>query len=203
MKKDIGIMGGTFNPIHNGHVLLAKRTCEQFQLNEVLMMPSGIPPHKKAEAILDSNHRSEMVKLAIQNEPNLTFSDVEITRSGYSYTADTLTEIKDTYNKIYFIIGADSLFYIDKWYRPDIIMELSTIVVANRSDNNKSDADLEFYKKIQEINHKFQTQIEVLENFHYPISSSQIRYNVSNGISIKGMVPDSVEEYIRNNHLYI
>ena len=198
MKSNIGIMGGTFNPIHNGHLLLAKNTCDKFNLDHILVMPSGCPPHKKGQDILDVNHRCHMVKLAIQNEPKLIFSDIEIKRKGDSYTADTLTDIKDIYNKIYFIIGEDSLFNIQTWYHPEITMKLATLVVAKRDDCLNSN----FYDQIKHLKDTYHANIEVLSNFNCPISSSQIRSNVFNGLSIKEMVPRSVEDYILDNKLY-
>jgi len=199
MKRNIGIMGGTFNPIHNGHLLLAKNTCVKFNLDQILVMPSGHPPHKKGQDILDVDHRCQMVRLAIQNEPNLIFSDIEIKRNGYSYTADTLTDIKDIYNRIYFIIGEDSLFNIQTWYHPEITMKLATLVVAKRDDHLSN----EFYDQIKYLKDTYNAEIEVLPNFDCPISSSQIRLNVSNGISIKEMVPNAVEDYILDNKLYL
>jgi len=199
MKDNIGIMGGTFNPIHNGHLLLAKNTCVKFNLDQILVMPSGCPPHKEGQDILDIQHRCQMVNLAIQNEPQLIFSDVEIKRDGYSYTAETLTEIKDIYDKIYFIIGEDSLFNIQTWYHPEITMQLATLVVAKRDDH----LDGKFNDQIQHLKDTYNANIEVLPNFDCPISSSQIRLNVFNGISIKEMVPKSVEDYILTNHLYL
>lgn len=199
MKKNIGIMGGTFNPIHNGHILLALNTCDQFSLDEILVMPSGNPPHKKGQDILDINHRCNMVKLAIQNEPRLIFSDIEIKRSGYTYTADTLTQIKDIYDRIYFIIGADSLFSIEKWYHPEITMNLAILVVANRDEHPSS----QFINQIKYLENKYNTHIETLPNFDCPISSSQIRSNIYNGISISNMVPKLVEDYIIQQNLYL
>ena len=199
MKSNIGIMGGTFNPIHNGHLLLAKNTCVKFNLDEILVMPSGCPPHKKGQDILDIHHRCQMVDLAIENEPKLIFSDIEIKREGYSYTADTLTDIKDIYNKIHFIIGEDSLFNIQSWYQPEIIMQLATLVVAKRDDH----LDGNFYDQIRYLEDTYNADIEVLPNFDCPISSSQIRLNVFKGISIKDMVPKAVEDYILSNKLYL
>jgi len=199
MKRNIGIMGGTFNPIHNGHLLLAKNTCAKFNLDQILVMPSGHPPHKDGQDILDVDHRCQMVKLAIQNEPDLIFSDIEIKRDGYSYTADTLADIKDIYNKIYFIIGEDSLFNIQTWFHPEITMNLATLVVAKRDDHLSS----EFFDQIKYLEDNYDAHIEVLPNFDCPISSSQIRLNVFNGISIQEMVPKSVEDYIINNKLYL
>lgn len=199
MKKRIGILGGTFDPIHNGHILLAKNTYNQFALDEVLIMPSSNPPHKKDSTVLDSHHRCKMIQLAIKNEPGLTFSDIEIRRKGYTYTADTLTELIDVYGIIYFIIGADSLFQIEKWYHPEITMKLATLVVANRDHKQSS----EINDQIDHLKRRYGAHIEILNEFESPYSSSQIRANVSKGISIKDMVPDAVEEYIINNRLYL
>lgn len=199
MKKKIGILGGTFNPIHNGHILLAKNTCAQFNLDEILVIPSANPPHKREQPVLDISHRCEMVKLAIQNEPDLIFSDIEARRVGYSYTADTLTELKDVYDRIYFIVGADSLFLIDKWYHPEITMRIATLVVANRNHYQ----DSEIADQIRYLTDKYGAKIEILNAFDSPVSSSQIRANVSKGISIEGLVPKAVEEYITKNKLYL
>ncbi len=198
MKKRIGIMGGTFNPIHNGHVQMAIQTYQQFQLDEVLVMPSGDPPHKRSQVVLDAGKRSDMVKLAIKGHPGLVFSDLEITRSGYSYTAETLQELKDLYEEIYFIIGADSLFSIEKWYHPEIIMKLCTLVVANRDRH----PDAEFEKFIHYLTDKYQADIRILHVPDMPVSSSQIRENVVNGQSISDLVSPAVAAYIEANSLY-
>lgn len=198
MKKNIGILGGTFNPIHNGHLMLAQYTYAQFNLDEILIIPSANPPHKQGQPVLDIDHRCEMVKLAIQNDPRLVFSDIEIKRTGYSYTADTLTELKNLYDKIYFIVGADSLFQIEKWYHPEITMELATLVVASRNEQVHS----ELRNQIKYLKIKYNAKIELLEDFDMPVSSSTIRSNVSKGLSIEGMVPKAVEEYIIQHELY-
>lgn len=198
MKKNVGILGGTFNPIHNGHIQLARKTLEQFELSEILIIPSANPPHKKDLNILDSFHRSEMIKLAIRNEDGMTFSDIEINRPGMTYTADTLTELSSKYSRIYFIIGADTLFLIEQWYHPEITMKLATLVVAGR--DSMTDAEIE--DRIDYLHKKYGADIKVLKNFDSPLSSSEIRNNIANGLSIKGMVPEAVEDYIYKNGLY-
>ena len=120
----IGIMGGTFDPIHNGHLQLGRQAREEYHLEQVWFMPSGQPPHKKDHAVTDAWTRLEMVRLAIAGQKGFSLSDFEIRRPGNTYTAQTLKLLSEAYpeNLFYFIIGADSLYDIEKWYRPDLVV---------------------------------------------------------------------------------
>ena len=130
--RRIGIMGGTFDPIHNGHLAVGRQAYREYQLDEVWFMPSGHPPHKKDHAVTDAADRCAMTRLAIRNDPYFRFSDFEVRREGNTYTAQTLTLLRRQYPDVrfYFIIGADSLFEIESWYMPEKIMEQAVILVA-------------------------------------------------------------------------
>ena len=130
--KIIGIMGGTFNPIHKGHTGIARCAYEQSDIDEILFMPSGTPAYKDNSPIVSATDRCNMVKLAIKPFDYMSLSTIETDRPGNTYTADTLAQIYDSYKKIYFIIGADSLLNLSKWYHPEIVMNLCTLLVANR-----------------------------------------------------------------------
>lgn len=132
----IGIMGGTFDPIHNGHLLIGRQAKEEYQLDQVWFMPSGQPPHKKDHPVTDAKIRWEMAKLALDalKEDAFFLSDFEIRRAGNTYTAQTLTLLKQQYpgHCFYFIIGADSLYEIEQWYHPEQVMEQAVLLVADR-----------------------------------------------------------------------
>ena len=119
----IGIMGGTFDPIHNGHLLIGIQAKEEYDLDQIWYMPNGQPPHKKDHKITDKNHRCNMVKFALEGQKGMIFSDFEIKRPGNTYTAQTLSLLRAAYpqNKFYFILGADSLYEIEQWYHPEQI----------------------------------------------------------------------------------
>lgn len=202
MKNRIGILGGTFNPVHNGHLMLALSAYEQYNLNMVWVMVSPTPPHKSNSDILDISRRIDMVKLAICDySDRLMFSDYELKREGYIYTADTLTLLNNEYpdNEFYFIMGGDSLRDIEKWYKPQVVMEKAVILAAVRNDMNIS----AIVEQISYLENKYGADIRLLKTENIPISSTAIRNNIKNNIFITGMVPQNVEEYIKNNNLYI
>ena len=124
---EIGIMGGTFDPIHNGHLLLGKQAYEEYKLDQIWFMPSGTPPHKKDHKVTDVKDRVAMVQLAIKKFPFFYCSDFEIQRPGNTYTAQTLQLLHQEYPKhrFYFIVGADSLYQIEKWYHPAEVLVCS------------------------------------------------------------------------------
>lgn len=197
MKK-IGIIGGTFSPIHIGHLMLAQRALEEYHLDEVVFIPNGNPPHKTAS--LDSAHRAEMVKLAIKDYPGFTFSDLEISKESFSYTSDTLLQFcsLNPDAEYYFIVGADSLNYMDKWNEPQKIFDCAVILAGPRGN-----LDLEqMERKIQELQEKYNARIRLLHMPNFEISSNWIRQSVKEGYSIHYYVTDEVEAYIKKLGLY-
>lgn len=133
MKK-IGIMGGTFNPIHNAHLMMAQAACEQFQLDEVWFMPLKKPPHKNEDEIVSEEHRCRMVQFAIDGIGPFSLSDMELKRKGTTYTCETLAQCVEEYPqaKFYFILGGDSLKDFDKWFCPQEIVRLCTVLAVSR-----------------------------------------------------------------------
>lgn len=194
----IGILGGTFNPIHVGHLILAENAYEQYNLDQVWLMPSGMPPHKPKQGIASAEIRSAMVKLSITGNRHLKYSGFELERSGYIYTAETLGLLKEKYpdTEFYFIIGEDSLENFHKWHMPEQIVRLAEILVAVRSDGHN------ISEKVNEFNNVFKCNAKTLSMPFIGISSSDIRKRVAGGASIKYMVTDDVERYIYNNGLY-
>lgn len=199
-KKRIGILGGTFDPIHIGHLILAENAYEKFSLEFVYIMPTGDPPHKSDKHITLSRHRSNMVKAAIEDNPHFLYSGFELERDGVIYTSETLSLLteQNPENEYYFIIGADSLLTIESWKDPEKIFGFSTILAAKREDFIMDNLDMQ----INHLKKKYGCKIYRLDIPGIGISSTMINDKVKNKESIKYYVPHSVEEYIRKNNLY-
>lgn len=199
MQK-IGIMGGTFNPIHMGHLILAEKAREQFHLDEVIFIPCGVPYMKNTYEILPGEIRAEMTKLAVVENPFFDVSMIEIERKGNTYTYETLLSLRDKNPgaEYYFILGADSLFAIENWKMPEKIFENCHILVAVRDE--KTDAKLE--EQITYLCQKYNASISLLQTVHIAISSSMIRDALKDGKSIRYLIPDAVYDYIIKNKLY-
>lgn len=199
-KKKIGIMGGTFNPIHIGHLILGQAALEQFQLDKVLFMPTKNPPHKSSDHILDDAVRAEMVYIAIKDNPNFELSTFEMDREGITYTADTLFQLtkQNPDEEYYFIVGADSLFYIERWKDPGMIFKLSKLLAAVRGQKSNK----EMLQKIAELNETFHASVDLLNSPNIDISSTEIRERAKNGMDIQYYVTPNVAKYIQKNNLY-
>ena len=199
MRK-IGIMGGTFNPIHNGHIALAQAAFDYCGLDEVWFMPSGVSYLKKNDKIAASEDRMEMTRLAIEGLPCFRCSNLEVSREGNTYTADTLEILNEMYPEceFYFIMGADSLFGLSSWKEPEKIAALCTLVAVVRDSVNMQ--ELQSQQKLLE--RTLNAHI-VLVPFHkMNISSSIIREKILNGENVDEMVPVNVLSYIPQNQLY-
>lgn len=199
-KKKIGIMGGTFNPIHTGHLLLAENARDSFGLDEILFVPSGHSYMKKDAETLNRKDRYEMTRLAIEDNPTFSISDIEIKREGNTYTCETLSQLKELEPKteFYFIVGADSLFAMETWWKPEYIFHICTVLAAVRDDkdSDKLQAQISYFEK------KFAARIYQITFKEISISSTDIRKRLLNGQSIRYMVPDKVISYIEEHHLY-
>lgn len=193
MKKRIGILGGTFDPIHSGHLILAQELLERFLLHKVIFIPSATPPHKNDKSVSPTQHRFEMTKMAIEDNTRFEISDIELKREGKSYTIDTIRELKKLYpdSDLYLLAGSDALTEFDTWKDPDRIFEEVKVVLGVRPGYDKIDLDNPFFKK------SIMTEINGLH-----VSSTQIRHRVREGKSIKYLVPLKVEEYIKAKGLY-
>ena len=196
----IGIMGGTFNPIHNAHLTMAAAAYEQAGLDRIWFMPSKNPPHKDSSEIISEEHRSNMIKLAINNTSDFEFSDFELRHEGTTYTAETLKRLHKTYpdHRFYFVMGGDSLFELETWYHPEQIMKMTTILAFSRNG--------ETTQQMQEraawlISH-YQADIRILSMPDMPISSSLIRSRILSGQPVSRMIPPAVEKYIFKEKLY-
>jgi len=197
----IGISGGTFDPIHYGHLIIAEETRENLGLDRVIFIPAGKPPHKEAAAVSDASHRYRMVCEAVGTNPFFEVSDIEIKRPGYTYTVDTLNELKSVYGenaKLFFITGADVIRELLIWKECGKVFGMCEFVAALRPGYDKDDmADWMKY-----LADRFNAVIHVAEAPLIGISSTQIREKVKKGKSIKYLVPESVERYIYENGLY-
>ena len=199
-RKRIGIMGGTFDPVHMVHLTLAGNAYHSFGLDEVLMLPNGDPPHKTDKIITPAVHRLAMLQLAVAGIPYFRISDMEIRRKGYSYSSVTLEELKKAHpdTDYYFIMGADSLFQIETWHEPAVIMADCVILAAMR---NHTPDDV-FKKQMDYLEAKYHADIRFLNIPDLALSSSEIRRRVREHQSIRFMVPEGVREYIEEHQLY-
>lgn len=196
----IGIMGGTFDPIHNGHLVLGETAYHQYQLDKVWFMPNGNPPHKKNIGT-NALTRMEMVKLAIQDKEYFTLQDYEVMKESVSPTYQTLAHFKEVYpdDTFYYIIGADSLFSIERWIHPELIFPNCIILAACRDEIDTSE---EMNAQIEYLCMKYNAKIKFLTSPLVDISSSELREMIKNGESISKHVPKAVEEFIAKEVLY-
>lgn len=197
----VGILGGTFNPIHMGHIELAKNAIKQYSdIEQIIIMPNNLPAYKENKDIADISHRRKMIEIAIKNAQDISISMMEVERGGVTFTSDTLEDIKrkNPSMKIYFIIGADSLFSITKWHNYKDVLRLCTLLVARRSSdyNNMEEYALELVKNIGYGDIKFIYMDEI------NISSSGIRKDISEGRMPFLMLPEGLDLYIKKNKLY-
>jgi nicotinate-nucleotide adenylyltransferase len=201
MKKRVGIMGGTFDPVHYGHLMIAHNACEQFDMERVMFIPTGTSPHKDDSRITEAVYRCRMIALAIKGNPKFELSTREIVNTQVSYTYRTLSSLKEEEpdTEFYFILGGDSLFQFESWVNPDIICENATLVVAARDDMEK----MKLHRQIEHITTEIMNaDIRVINCPAFDISSKLIRQRVADGESIKYFLPPAVEEYILHKGLY-
>lgn len=198
--KKIGIMGGTFNPIHHGHLLLAETAYHQFNLDQILIMPTKNTYYKKMPQNVTQEQRVEMVRLAIADNNKFTLSLEEIHRDGTTYTVETLRNLTAEHPdyEYYFIMGADSLYHIESWYEVEEIFTMAVIVVAGRGAGTAAALD----SQIEYIENKYDARIEKLNSPVLEIASNDIRKRVKRGDSIRYLLPQNVVEYIYKNHIY-
>lgn len=191
----IGILGGSFNPIHNGHLNMAIKAYEQYHLDEVWLIPNGNAPHKDSEKMADATNRLAMCELVAQEYSFIKTCDIEIISEEYSYTYITVTKLREMYPnyEFYFIMGADSLDYFEKWKKPEIIASICKILVVNRDEYSEKD----IVEKICRINTIFPADIYIVHCPKVNISSTELRKQLA-----KDDVLPSVYEYICKHDLY-
>lgn len=199
--KKVGLLGGTFNPIHTGHLLLAETAYEQYNLDQVLIMPAKKPYHKNVQDIISDKDRIEMIKLAIEGNPHFSLSLIEFEREGNTYTVDTLKELskRNPKTQYYFIMGADSLYQFSQWKKPTEILKHAILLAASR-DNIPSSS---LYSQIDYLKDKFEeADIRLLQSPNMEISSHDIRNRILANSSIRYLLPESVRNYIQEKQLY-
>ncbi len=200
-KKKIGIMGGTFDPIHMGHLILAEQALVQFGLDFVFFMPSSQPPHKDNRQVSAAEHRQAMIRGAIRGNDRFLYSDLELRRVGTTYTSDTLEELHEEYpgTEFYFIMGADSLFAVDTWHKPQTIFDKAVILVGNRSE---VPAD-RIGQQIEYLKDRFGGQIFLIDMPDIAVSSREIRKRCAEGLPFRYYVPELVYAYMMEHQLYL
>lgn len=199
VTRRIGLMGGTFDPIHDGHLVAAQETASVLGLEKVLFLPTGAPPHKQNEPVTDARHRLAMVRLAIQGNPTFELSTIELERPGPSYTVDTLRQIGERYPgvELYFIVGMDSLAELPTWRDPHRLFDLARVVAVLRA--GWTPVDLGW---IESRLPAARGRVQVVQIPGLDISSTNLRERVAAGRPIRYLVPSAVMAYIEEHGLY-
>lgn len=198
MKK-YGIFGGSFNPIHYGHLMICEYIKEEMGLDKVIFIPTGNPPHK--DLGVSAEDRYEMVRLAISPNPDFEISDIETTRVNLSYTVDTIRELKKIYKeeKLYFLIGLDSLFQLKTWKKiGDLSKEIEFVVALRPGYIDKE----EINNEIDFLRENFGTRINLIKTPLYEISSTDLRDRIHEGKSLRYLIPKKVLDYIEESGFY-
>jgi nicotinate-nucleotide adenylyltransferase len=188
LLKRIGILGGTFNPVHAGHLILAQDALKQFDLDRVLFIPCARPPHKRPDRLASAKHRMAMLKAALKGDPRFVVSDIEIKRGGISYSIDTVRRLKQLHpcTEIYFVIGGDSINELKSWKRILELQRLCRFIAMDRPGFQVPGS----------------SKVEMFKGHRVDISSSEIRRCVAEGRSILRLVPPAIEQYITRHRLY-
>ena len=198
----IGIMGGTFDPVHNGHLMLGHAAYEAFSRDQIWFMPNGNPPHKKSETIKSTaEDRMKMTSLAIAPFPEFVLQPYEALRAEVSCSYQTMEHFSKIYpdDEFYFIIGADSLMAIETWIHPERIFPTCTILATYRNEVKTKE---EMNRQIQYLSEKYHAKIRLLETPLMPVSSHELRASLQSGDSVSEYMPAAVCSYIKQHHLY-
>ena len=199
-ERKIGIIGGTFNPIHYAHLLLAENAREQFALDRVVFIPAGVPYLKDCSDIPAGELRYQLAKIATKDNPYFTCSRIEIDRAGNTYTIDTVRELKRMYpgDSLYFIMGADSVFDPDNWHEVEELYKLITIIATVRKDVDEDALE----NKCEELREKYSADIRIFSCGRMDISSTDIRRRMNKGMSVRYLLPDDCIDFIRTRNIY-
>lgn len=196
----IGIYGGTFSPVHNGHVAAAKAFMEQMWLDVLYVIPTGVTPHKEMDAEVTTAQRLRMCELAFAGLEGVIVSDLEIRRQGKSYTVDTLAALSGEDRRLFLLMGTDMMLSLDTWRAPERIFELCYPVYIRRESDKGLDESI--VQKIAQYNQKYGKVVRRIVADPIEVSSTEIRQAIKQGIDIGTLVPASVAAYIRENGLY-
>lgn len=197
----LGLFGGTFNPVHNGHVRLCRELRAQLSLDKIIIMPANIPPHKSKKIFAGADARYNMCRLAFPGD-FYEVSRLEIDRGGRSFSVDTIFEIKKIYgeNELFLLVGSDMLFYFDKWVRYEEILKMCTLCAVSREKGEDYAAMRAFARDVLK---DYDDRIIITRTEAYEISSTEIRERRSKGADIGGYVPEGVKDYIESRGLYL
>lgn len=198
----LGVFGGTFDPVHLGHLILAEQCREQAKLDQVLFVPAALPPHKQQQPLTPFAHRAEMLTLAVSGHAAFRVEELEKERAGPSYTVHTLTQLHEHRpgDELCFILGSDSVPDLPSWYQPRRILELATLLVVARADWPTFSAP-ELKAKLQ-LADEFPLRYQIVEAPLITIASRDIRKRVAEGRSVRYMIPRAVEAYIEDKGLF-
>lgn len=197
----IGVLGGTFDPIHRGHIMVVEEVIARLNLSQVLLIPAGQPRLKQNNAILAAEHRWQMVRLAIADQPRLKLSSMEIDRAGPSYTVDTLTELEaelGSGDELFFILGWDNLAQLPRWREPTRLIELCRLVAVPRPGFSLPEIEA-----LEALIPGLRQRLILLDKPKVAIDSTDIRERVARGLSIGQLVPEPVARYIKEHKLYL
>ncbi|WP_313340710.1 nicotinate-nucleotide adenylyltransferase [Sedimentibacter sp.] len=199
INRKVGIMGGSFNPIHQGHLVVANEVLNIYNFDKIIFVPTGIPPHKNGLKTSPWD-RYIMTQIATVSNDKFTVSDIEVKRTGKSYTLDTLIQFKEMYpdTEFYFITGTDAVIDILNWHEPEKLLKLCKFIAVSRPGTGKDIIEM----KIKEIKDTLNGHIELMQVPMLQISSTDIRERIKNGVSAKYLLPEPVEQYIIKNNLY-
>lgn len=197
----IGIIGGTFDPIHYGHLIIGEYARTSLKLDKVIFIPVGIAAHKDNKKITNAKTRVKMINIAIESNPYFQQSLIEIEIDRVAYTIDTLTSLKEKHpeDELHFIMGGDSVFQIESWKDSKKLMKLCKFIVLDRGFRSKVD----LREKIAQLQNLYGIEIEEINSPIIEVSSTEIRNRVKNNLSIKYLLPEVLENYIIRNKLYI
>ncbi|MFC1452825.1 nicotinate-nucleotide adenylyltransferase [Verrucomicrobiota bacterium] len=201
-QNRIGILGGTFNPVHVGHLILAQCAFESLDLSRVLFVPCAVPPHKDPHPLLPARHRLAMIESAVEGDLRFEVTDIEIRREGVSYAIDTVSQLRKDHPDaaLFFIIGSDTLRELRAWKRIDALLSLCTFATFARPGFDFGDMDVHSLGLSGPGAERLMRNITAGRQIE--ISSSDIRYRIAEGMSIRYLVPPSVEMYIIEHGLY-
>lgn len=194
----IGLFGGTFDPVHNGHIAVAQEAKKRLCLDKIILIPAGDPPHKTQKKVTQKQHRLRMTELAFEPFDGYEISDYEIRKNTPSYSVDMIRHFHETFagSELFFIIGADSFADLPSWWHYRELLSLCSIIVVSRPDTEKSDLLADFSGDEEA------PRVFFLDNLHMDISSTQIRAMVYHGQDVTAFVPETVCRYIQENRLY-
>lgn len=197
----VGVLGGTFDPIHIGHLAAAEDTAQQLQLDHVLFVPNRLPPHKRDRAVTAAEDRAAMVELAIENNPRFQLSRIELDREGPSYTLDTMRQLRSTLGpdvQLFFLTGCDSLRDLHSWHEPDALLREFCLVIMDRPRPGEFP-----WKEVERRFPGIQNRVTFVEIPLLQISSSDLRQRAAEGRPVRYYLTPAVERYIRDRRLYL